>query len=259
MKTILIFFALLVAATMCDDMSSFRFTDGKMEVNSTHASKIDGKFYYDDRSILSSVGLSGVYVNGGTKTPFDLNAVMHSFEVNGENFVASAHCSTLGWGPLKLKKLSGNVTVEGVINNTATFKGTCVRKNGDVVITYTFAAHGKYSKKFFYTPIEAARRAPTLVGEKGYKGAQVLSFAILGYPFYDPKIMDCGWYSDFLHRTPRSQPGYVVVGTDEKHCGIVDAEGDKFVQANPITLTVTLTPMIYLNKFFPKGYKFLSY
>ncbi len=260
LSPILVFiFALLAVSTFAEDMSSYHYKDGRLEINSAHPSQIEGPVLVDFMETRNVTTIAGIYVDsGGEKTPFFFSAAITSYTLSGKKFVATAACTEAGWGFGLLRELTGTVTVIGVYKETAIFSGTCAHTQGNVVTRYTLRARGTYAKDFHYTPSEAARRAPMIVGQRNYRSEHVLHFAVFGYPFISPRV-SCAWYREFTQLVDAPQPGYVIIGSDGNHCGIIDAEGDKFVQMDETKMMVTLTSMVNLRQFFPNGYEFRSY
>ncbi len=248
------FLLCLIATAACVELSAYHYKDGNMAVNGAKPSKIDGPIFMKFLNNQNVAIIAGMY---SVKTPFFFAAKITSYKVSGGKYVANATCSEAAWGTTALNALNGTITVTGVVNSTAIFKGVCATTKG-VLTNYSMSAQGTYAKNVHYTPLEAAKRAPILVGQKIYRAPQVLDFAVYGYPFLSQST-NCVWYLENFKNATEAKAGYVVVGTDGKHCGIVDAEADKFVHVNPTTKVVVLSAMSSLRQFFPKGYQLKSY
>ncbi len=244
----------LIATAACIELSTYHYKDGSMSVNGAKAGKIDGPIFMEFLNNQNVTIIAGMY---SAKTPFFFAAKIISYKVSGGKYVANATCLEAAWGTTALKALNGTIIVTGVVNSTAIFKGVCATTKG-TINNYSMSAQGTYAKNVYYTPLEAAKRAPILVGHKTYKAPHVLNFAIYGYPFLS-QSMNCAWYLKNFKNATEAKAGYVVVGTDGKHCGIIDAEADKFVHVNPTTKIVIMSTMSSLHQFFPKGYQLKSY
>ncbi len=248
------FLLCLIATAACFEISSYHYKDGNMAINGAQSSKIAGPIFMKNQQMAIIAGTN----SDRAKTLFSFSGMITSYEVTGNNFVANATCVEAVWGTTSLKGLSGTFIVTGVIDSVATFKGVCIHKQGEIATNYSISAQGTYSKNMYYTPLEAAKRATILVGQNIYEAPHVINFAVYGYPFLDLS-MNCAWYLKNFKKATEAMAGYVVVGTDGKHCGIVDAEADKFVHVNPAKKVVALSSMSSLRQFFPKGYEFKAY
>lgn len=119
---------------------------------------------------------------------------------------------------------------------------------------------GRKTKEFRYPPKEAGLRAKNLTAEtvSEIKAHDVISYSIYGN--IRSLFEDCG---EFLReRFPKLDgpaPGAIMVGTDAKHCAIMDNEGSKFTHSNPHKKVVTTDSIIMSRVYFPNGVIYKGY
>ena len=252
----LIFIALLLSAIFCEEYHTYHY-EGKMAVNSDPLVAINGPIYIELLKTMNVTIISGMHTKGSVNTPFGFVAKITKIIMNGNKMEIEVKCWEGGWGHQMVNDLVGMIRITGDLNQIE-FMQNCTEPKSKMQVGIN--AHGVKAQCPFYLPPEAAKRAQILVGEKEemYKPIHVLNFAVMGYPYIE-SIKDCSWWLKNFHNATEGKPGFVVVGTDGKHCGIVDKEGDKFIHSNPVKHLVTATPMAMLKDFFKAGHVFKEY
>lgn len=253
MKILLL--ALLFLAVLGEERHFFVYKDGELVVGGEPAVKTDGPMYINFLNTMNITLIAGMHVKGTVMTPFGFQTRITKFTRDGENIKVEARCSEMAWGQTYFRKLSGTVVIEGTYQK-ASYVGACT--NDDTKIEYKMKASGVYSAcRVLFSQPESAKRAQTLVGAKAelYKAVHVLDYAYMGYPYLGP-VADCKYYNENFKDAAKSGPGLAIVGKDNAHCAIIDAEGDKFIHSNPGKKEVTLTPLSMINDYFKKGYVF---
>ncbi len=247
----------LAAVVLCDKFYAFHY-NGELKVNNGTSTAVAGPVFIEFLKTVNMTVIAGMHVNGPTKVPYGFGFKINSYNVSGDRFMIIAACAEGAWGTTQLKKMNGTIVLYGNIGSYVGFYGWC--SSNTTHAKYSILGQGNATRTGYYNATEAARRAAMLVGQAGhtYKPVHVLNFAIVGYP-YIGSIKSCEWYLKNMNQTSNVTAGYVIVGKDGKHCGVVDAEGDKFVHTNPTTKKVALTPLVKASEFFPKGYVFKSY
>ena len=255
MKILLIAVVLvgLVVAKQADEQHFFHAT-GTMRINTDAPVNVEGPIAVQFVSSMNVTGISGMHIVGGVKTPYGFIAQNKKVTYHDGKVTIIAECWAGQWGTKQYFPLKGQIILDGTWQQ-ATYRGWCYvdAKKANL----TFDMNGKYSATRFYVPVEAARRAVVLVGEKGetYQSVHVLNFAYLGFPYLD-LATSCNWYTTNCGAVPSAHPGLAITGNDKKHCAIIDKDGDNFIHSNPVKKVVTLNPMTMLKDFFPNGYTF---
>ena len=255
MRAILL--TLLLALALCDELHYMHYKGGEIVVNNAAAVKIDGPIFIEFLSTINVTVIAGMHVKGNAKTPFGFAAKVFRYTKNGDNFLIEANCTEGSWGTKSLQGMEGTIYVNGTFQK-ATYSGYCLHRASKFNVTIT--AVGNYVKCPIYLPPEAAVRARILVGEKAeaYNAINVVNFAVMGYP-YITNIPNCTFWLNNFYNATAAKPGFVVVGKDGAHCGIIDKEGDKLIHSNPGKKTVTETPLSLINEFFKAGYIYKEY
>ena len=247
----------LLLAAFCQQFHFFHYTDGHMVVDKLHPAKISGPIFIEFLKTMNMTTIAGMHIQGTTETPFALVAKITKFVQNGDKIAIDAECTEAGWGT-KFFAANGTVKIEGSWNDIK-YHANCLHKQAPHT-HWEIHADGKYSKCPTYPPVEAGTRAKTLVGQsvEVFNAAQVINYATIGYPY----IRALGNCTAHLHRHKNatdSKPGFLVIGVDGAHCGIVDKEGDKFIHANPVSKKVSETPMAMIKNFFKNGVVYKDY
>ncbi len=250
--------AVLAMGTLCEEFQAYHYKDGKMMIEKEQADKIEGPIFIELLKTMNITILAGMHFKGSQKTAFGFVGKISSFSRSADDkFELVASCWEASWGLKPIKGLTGSIMVHGVWNKEAHMNGSCLDKAGSR--NYTFHACGNYSKSGVYTYEEAAKRAQLLIGQKAhdYKAVHVVNFAVIGYPYLG-SMRNCSSYLKLPNAT-EAKAGYIIVGNDGHHCGIVDAEGDKFVHTNPQKKEVGLSSLGAAKQFFRKGFVFKTY
>ncbi len=251
------FLCLLATAVLCQKMHySFHYKNGDLTINKGSAGKINGPVMLEFLSYSNNTNIGGMYVSGSTKSSFYFHSITRRYESKSGSFAIEADCLEGNWGLQALRKMSGKVTVVGKFGSFIDIQGTCT--TADRSRNFTFKANGTPSNAT-YTPAEGAKRAMMLVGQKStdYRPVDMVNFAVFGYPYV--QTVSCRWFLNYNRNETEAKPGYVIVGKDGRHCGIVDPEGDKFVQSNQAKGSVTLNTLTTAQQFFPKGFFYHRY
>lgn len=199
----------------------------------------------------------GINTNNGLHVPFTFVANNTYFTNESGNFEIRAKCWAGQLGSQKLEKISGEISVKGTLKE-AQFLMTASAENPKAI--YHITTKGEHMPRSYFSPPEAARRAAFLIGEKAekYLAVNVINYAIWGFP-YVKYVNSCKWFLEKLQTVAATKPGFIVVGKDGKHCGIVDKEGDNFIHSNPVKKHVTSNPLTMLKEYFPDGYVIKGY
>ena len=83
-------------------------------------------------------------------------------------------------------------------------------------------------------------------------------YSAIGNPYAFSEA-GCRLYYEWFKPTKAANPGIIIVGNDGKHCAILNEKANAFIHANPVTKTVTETPIAMINAFFRKGYVLREY
>ena len=249
---ILLLGLLVVGLVSGADERHFFHSTGTMRINNDPAASVEGPIAVQFVSSMNVTAISGMLNNGGTKTPWGFISQNRKVTYRDNKVIIETECWAGQWGTKQYFPLKGQLILEGTWQQ-ATYKGWCYVDSRKANLT--FDLNGKYSKSQFYEPVEAGRRAVVLVGEKGetYQSHHVLNFAYLGFPYMD-SVTSCKWYAGNCAAATHTGAGFAIVGKDNRHCAIIDKDGDNFVQSNPVKKVVTLTPLTMLKDFFPNGY-----
>jgi hypothetical protein len=255
MKAILL--TLLLALALCDEMHYLHYKGGNLVVNTEPAVKVEGPIFIEFLKTMNITAIAGMHLKGSVKTPFGFSARIVSFNKSGDKIDIRANCTEASWGVKPLHGMKGEVRITGTFQK-AEYYGWCYHEATKQ--NFSITATGNYVKCPIYLPPEAAVRARILVGEKaeGYQPIHVLNFAVMGYPYIN-SIANCSWWLDKFTNQTAPKPGYVIVGKDGAHCGILDKEGDKVIHSNPAKKLVTETPLSLINEFFKNGYVLKEY
>ena len=247
---------LLVTMSLCDDIHYFHY-GGSMSVNNDNG-VIFGRYMFEPKNPHNMTYIAGMYVKNGVHTPFEFAAQATSFVKKEDgSFIITATCVEGRWAQKAIPKLHGTAMITGTWEK-AIYNCSCQDATG--ATKYTAVANGEKSPCAFYNMTEAATRAQYLVGLKSddYGPAHVLNHAVYGYPYIT--AYNCKYYHDSFGKiTKDAKAGVVIVGNDSAHCAIIDKEGDKFIQSNPVKKEVTINPLTMLKDYFKKGYVYKEY
>lgn len=253
MKILLIAF-LFAALAFCQ--VHYFHHNGTVYVNDEHGVTF-GQFYVELHSEPFMTYISGMYVKDRVHTPFEFSAKITSYKTDGHKISIEASIVEGRWKQQSFTKVSGIMGIEGTWDAAKFILSADVTKPK---LSLNITADGIKSKCAYYSMQEAASRAGYLVGEKAenYKPEHVLNHAIFGYPYFKGKNIKY-YHNTFGTIVASPKPGVIVVGNDSAHCAIIDKEGDKFIQSNPIKKEVTINPITMLKDFFQKGYILKEY
>ncbi len=106
-----------------------------------------------------------------------------------------------------------------------------------------------------FSPVQGGALAQKLLGTKGLPASSVLMYATEGTA---DTYARCSGDVKFKEANSAA-PGFLIVGKNGKHCAVLDKEGNKFVQVDPASKVVVLTPVTYIDKYFPGGYTLRDY
>ena len=258
MKAILL--AFLLVAALCDEYHFYHYTNGEIIHDKNPKAKIAGPIFVEFLKTMNITVLAGMLTEKHIHTPFAIVGNITNMSINGESVDIYAKCRELSWGLKNLGGVSGIIHATGSWKKDLQWKGDCYASKEKITVNVT--AKGIFAKCPFYLPPEAAKRAHVIIGEKAeaFKAVHVLNFAIFGFP-YITTMSNCTYYLKNFPTTNFTKPGAVVVGNDGLHCGIIDSEGDKFIQSNPTKKVVEATPLTesMLKTYFPKGHVFKDY
>ena len=249
---------LLMLVAFCDSHTTtfFHYTNGTMSLNKQLPVKIDGLSLADpDTNAISSLA-AGMYVSSSEKIPFAIYFVANKVERTQDGFSLKLACGDGFWKGNTITFFEG----EGSLNATSTeisLSANCVHVDTNDHLDINI--HGKVSQCVPYTPDEAAIRARVLLKESTnkYLPPDVIfySFTAITY-IYPPE--GCNSFLDYPSAKD-VKPGLIIVGNDAKHCAILNDKADAFIHANPVTKTVTETPIAMIGAFFRKGYTLKYY
>ncbi len=229
------------------------FKNGVVGVNSTLYPHSSGFLDFIPKA-FSRDHVYGTVTVKGRLIPFVLLLVnTKSTWVNG-TYKAKAICFSMHWDSKNVKGLDGAITVTGNSTEVLNFTGYCNCETQGLRISVQFVTSGE--KCDHYPPEQGGRRAQDLVGYKGLKSDDVLTYSLFANT---EKLFGCSHFRYLYKNVTTSKPGFIIMGLDMKHCAVVDSEGDKFVQVHTTTGEVVLTPMTKIGQFFPKGYFFKDY
>ena len=114
------------------------------------------------------------------------------------------------------------------------------------------------TKEALYAYKLAGLRARSLVGldTNIYKGP-----AIIAYSIADSTLdsVSCDQFCFHFPVADQPRPGYLIIGKDKKHCGLLDNEGTKFVHDDVNTKKVVHVPLSSARSVFPEGFEYRSY
>lgn len=252
-----IFLAILLLGIYCDEFHYFMYTAGTITIDKKDFEPIEGVVEVILLKQVNLTVIAGMNVNSGVHVPFTFVAENTNVVVQGDNVEVISKLIEGEMGSKKLDKITGEFRVKGTWKE-AQFEMTATSEGPKASIH--LKAQGKTSQCQYYIPTEAARRAAILIGEKAekYLAVNVLNYAIWAFP-YITHVKSCQWYLDKFPTTTETKPGFVVVGKDGKHCGIINKEGDQFIHSNPVKKEVTSNPLTMLKNFFPEGYVIKAY
>ena len=231
----------------------FQYKNGKLGQNYDIPVDIFGHLEIINTPKNQFIEINGMY-KAATKIPFAFVLTFSNSYSKGDNLVITGKCKMGAWDT-KMINLAGKHVLE-VENGLASLKATCY--DSDAKIEYRIQLNATSTKCLVYQPKDAAERATFLINEKKehFKNVHVLNFAYYDYPFLEV-FKNCRYYiNKFGEEAPNAKPGYAIVGKNGLHCGVVDAEGDKFIHTDPVKKVVTLTPLTLAKNYFKSGYIF---
>jgi len=246
----------LLSVVLGEELHYFHYT-GLLAINNDQGTSVNGPMFVELLKNNNFTIIAGNYKKGTDQTSFGFNSKITTFKKDGDKFELHGVCTEGMWGKKKFVTPQGKVVIEGTWDHAA-YSGWCYDTQSKT--NYSMAASCVFNKCMFYPPLEAAKRAQTLVGEKAedYKAVHVLNYATIGYA-YSNTLQNCKWYADNMQTVSKAGPGLVIVGHDASHCAIVDKEGHKFIHTHPEKKVVAITPLSQIQTYFKKGYDFKDY
>ena len=243
-------FCLLISFYPCSSYPILRF-------NGTLTRENENPITVSGTSYRSSIwGLVTVYIYAmdySTMTPFLLEA--QSADMSTENWNEKLNCLRITYGLESRRGLVGILSIKQFLDGVL-FNAECYTGKDDRLVFKSFNVR---VEKVSYSQKEAGFRAKFLIDQptSKYKPYNVLHFARLDYPYL---VGDCNEYlRSFYPVAPGPEPGAFMVGTDGKHCAIVDNEGTKFIQSNPAVGKVTYDSIAVAQRYFPNGIIYKRY
>ncbi len=246
----------VLGVVLGEELHYFHYT-GLLSINQDSGTTVTGPMFVELLKNMNFTIVAGMYQKGTNHNSFGFTSKITSFKKNGDQFELHGACSEGTWGKTKIVSPQGKVIVEGTWDHAA-YSGWCYDTNSKT--NYSLVGSGVFNKCMYYTPLEAGKRAQTLVGEKAedYQAVHVLNYAAVGYAYINT-IKNCKWYADNMKTAPKSGPGFIIVGHDASHCAIIDKDGDNFIHSHPDKKAVVITPLSQINTFFKKGHDFKDY
>eukprot|EP00829_Urostomides_striatus_P016690 TRINITY_DN556_c0_g1_i1.p1 TRINITY_DN556_c0_g1~~TRINITY_DN556_c0_g1_i1.p1 ORF type:complete len:289 (-),score=71.04 TRINITY_DN556_c0_g1_i1:8-874(-) len=247
-------YVLLILAIIgyCHAAYQFVYKDAKF----THGNETPGKAFGDfalDTGRHKYFEIEGL-VEGASPKPFGMIfELINATTVDG-GVVVEANCSKVLWERKGIEPVIGKLIATGTSYDHLDIKANCM--NPQTKDSFAVEISGNKYNCSYYTPADASVRAQYLIGEKQekYMSFNVLTFAVYGYP-YISKVKNCRYFLTHVGSpTKEMKPGFIIVGTDGKHCAILDKEGEKFIHTNPVTKIVTAQPNTMLKEYFREGY-----
>jgi len=246
----------LIALAMCQEYHNFHYKDGEMKVDNEQPVKVSGPVFIEFLKTMNVTTITGMHTKGTTETPFAMVAKIHKYHHENNKINIEAECFEGAWGT-KTFKMSGQVHIEGTWDEIH-YHGHC--QHHETKTHWEIQAKAEKAKCPLYQPAEAAQRVHVLINQPAevYQPVHVLNYAIIGYP-YITSIKDCKWYLGKFKNATEAKAGFVIVGNDGLHCGVIDQEADKFIHSNPAKKQVTMTPLALAKDFFKAGYTLKDY
>jgi len=243
-------FCLLISFYPCSSYPFFRF-NGTLTRENENPITVSGTSYR--WSLWDFVGLDIYAMDYSTMTPFLLKAGTSGMIT--ESWNDKLHCSSIQYGLEYPRRLVGVISIREFLDGIL-FNAECYTSTDDRLVFKSFNVD---TKKRSYSQKEAGFRAKFLIDqpESKYKPCNVIHFAILDYPYFG------GYCNEYLRsdypEVPGPEPGAIMVGTDGKHCAILDNEGTKFIQSNPAVGKVTYDSIAVAQRYFPNGIIYKRY
>jgi len=239
-----VIFCLLISFYLCGDPRFFRFWNGTSIKGNENPRPLSGTLCYHEFSSSIVVYFHGM--DYSTMSPIYL-VLGHQVELTTDSKV-DVNCWGVRDGIEDSEALSGKGHLR-FYSDRCELSAECYTRTGDL---WVFKSLNIETEKIHYSQKEAGFRAKFLIGQptSKYKPPYIINFAILDYPYYYDSCLDYrNWYSD----APRPEPGAIMLGKDGKHCAILDDEGTKFIQSNPVTGKVTYDSIAVAERYFPNG------
>lgn len=246
MKTLI--FSLLLLAVLAKNIKVFRYKYGNLTIDRELPRNVSGTFLTQTEGNVSILFFMGTEKH--TMIPF--NIIAQKIDSSSEQIFS---CLRGTWKNRERMAMTGRIAIEST-KAGARATGSCFSLNSKTV--WVLEAAGERDEELFYDPEDAGFRAAGLVSQSNslYNAHEVIGYAIADMPFF---AKSCNGILKNFPAEEDDDPGMIIVGTDGKHCGIIDSEGDKFIHANPAKRVVTLTSLELAKQFFPKGYVYRDY
>eukprot|EP00826_Nyctotherus_ovalis_P024278 TRINITY_DN187_c0_g1_i4.p1 TRINITY_DN187_c0_g1~~TRINITY_DN187_c0_g1_i4.p1 ORF type:complete len:262 (-),score=32.85 TRINITY_DN187_c0_g1_i4:106-891(-) len=248
MRTILFCLLLTVAFSQTPIFHYFRYKNGTFRLGDKPAVTITGSFHYVKQGPLELVELFGM--DYSTMTPVLFIALAQPTGITKEYT-----CTTAAWDLHDDGQMSGTAVVKGDWEKSE-LDADCISSVGE---HWRFKTSNTKSPTFGYTQKEAARRAKHLIGQdfRRYGPSTVILYAVYDYSFF---LFGCSIFLiNQFPEAPGPEPGAIMVGTDAKHCAIMDEEATKFIHSNPSKRKVTLDSIAITKRYFPNGVVYKRY
>lgn len=205
--------------------------------------------------------IDGLHLRWLLATPFTFAGRVLNFRRDPDGtFVLASSCYEIDWGDKKCLDVVGNIVADGVWGREIHFRGWCFHISTGTNLS--FGARGCYANTGMYSPEEGAKRASLLVGQADRyftQSAHVVNFAVYGTPYLEHDE-DCSLYANpYFEIADDARRGYIILGNDSRHCGIVSPGGKEFIHLHPRKRMVTSTPLYRAAEIFPGGFVFRKY
>jgi len=242
----LVILCLLVSFSLCIKRRFFRYNNGTFIKGNNSYITISGSFYSTEDQGIVEIRFFGM--DYSTMTPLYFYA--DDYYKNTAAIKIELDCLRGQHGLEDIEwDLSGTSLLTGSWGKSE-FKAECYTKAGD---RWAIKSSNVKSETRFYTGKEAGRRAKFLIGQptSKYEPANVISFALADYPYFNLRCENL--LDPYFPDAPGPEPGAIIAGKDGKHCAILDDEGTKFIQSNPMVEKVTYDPIAMIERYFPNG------
>lgn len=251
---VLLLICLFVGA-LCDDLHFYHFAQGNL-VHGKEKLDSTGLIFIEFVNKANFTIVGGMAKHGKTLTPFSMLGKITSFN-NSTSIHIEGECNMISWGAGgRFIRSTGVVKVIGTWDSI-NYESKCKPQTGNEI---SFKASAKETKCPYYPPKDGAMKAKELIGQNArlYRPHHVVSYAILGYPYFG-RVRNCTHYLRLFKNVTDPKPGFIIIGNNGSHCGIVDNEGHKFIHSDPGKKKVVMTPIALAKNFFKEGYFFKDY
>lgn len=218
------------ALIKCDEMHFYHYKEGTMKMKNDQPIKISGSIFVELLEPFNITIVSGLHIKNGVETPFYEVAQIAKYKRDNDKIDFEGTCLEVSWGT-KTSACTGEMKLKGTWNESHYESHTI---NSETKAEWDIHLLAHYAQCPVYPPPEAAQRVKVLLNQPSEQFApvNVLNYAIMGFA-YIKDVADCSFYAQNFWNMTEPKPGFIIVGKDGKHCGIMDHEGDKFYHSNP--------------------------